>query len=151
MTTDRTAIRRRLAVGRTAHGPPWSARKPRHRSIVAPLATSFAASMAATVAVGVGVAIARAERERRAARRRTAAERQFALLPGELPVPGLRRIALGQLDLAIDLLGADGVPDAKSVHEIRKALKRLRALVRVLRHELGEEAFSRENAALRDV
>jgi CHAD domain-containing protein len=147
MTTDRTAIRRRLAVRRTAHGPPWGRRKAAHGSIVAP----FAASFAATLAVGVGVALARAERERRCARQRRAAERQFALLPGELPVQGLRRMALGQLDLAIELLGGDGgAPDEKAVHETRKALKRLRALVRMLREELGEENFARENAALRD-
>jgi CHAD domain-containing protein len=150
MTTDRTAIRRRLAVRRTAHGPPWGRRKAGHRPIVAPLAGSFAASFAATLAVGVGVAIARAERERRAGRRRHAEQRQFALLPAELPVPGLRRMALGQLDLAIDLLDGRGAPDEKAVHDIRKALKRLRALVRMLRQELGEEAFARENAALRD-
>jgi hypothetical protein len=112
----------------------------------------FAASFAATVAVGVGVALARAERERRSGRRRQAAERQFALLPGEPPVHGLRRMALGQLDLAIELLSGSqhGAPDEKAVHETRKALKRLRALVRMLREELGEEAFARENAALRD-
>jgi len=97
------------------------------------------------------MALARGERERRAGRRRRAAERQFALLPGELPVHGLRRMALGQLDLSIELLGGDGgAPGEKAVHETRKALKRLRALVRMLRSELGEEVFARENAALRD-
>src|SRR6478735_7296873 len=119
MTTDRTATRRRLAIRRTAHRPPWGARKAGHRSIVAPLATGFAASFAATVAVGVGVAIARAEHERRAGMRRKAAERQFALLPGELPMHGLRRMALGQLDLAIELLG-EGPADERAVHETRK-------------------------------
>jgi CHAD domain-containing protein len=149
MTTDWTAIRRRLAVGRTTHRPPWGGRKAGHGSIVAP----FAASFAATMAVGVGVALARAERERRSTRRRRAAERQFALLPGELPVHGLRRMALGQLDLAIGLLGGGngGAPDRKAVHETRKALKRLRAVMRLLRGQLGEEAFAVESAALRDV
>jgi CHAD domain-containing protein len=119
---------------------------------VAPLAASVVATLAATVAVGVGVALARAERERRFSRTRLAAERQFALLPGELPADGLRRIALGQLDLAIELLGgANGAPpDEHAVHETRKALKRLRALVRLLERELGAEAFARENQALRD-
>jgi CHAD domain-containing protein len=97
------------------------------------------------------MALARAERERRAGRRRRAQERQFALLPGELPVHGLRRMALGQLDLSIELLGGDGgAPSENAVHETRKALKRLRALVRMLRRELGEEVFAREDAALRD-
>jgi CHAD domain-containing protein len=147
MTTQRTAIRRRLAVRSAAHRPPWGGRKAGHRSIVAPVAASFAA----TVAVGVGMALARAERERRAGRRRRAGERQFALLPGELPVHGLRRMALGQLDLAIELLGGDGgAPSERAVHETRKALKRLRALVRMVRNELGEGVFARESSALRD-
>jgi CHAD domain-containing protein len=36
------------------------------------------------------------------------------------------------------------------VHEARKALKRLRALMRLLRDELGEQVFERESALLRD-
>jgi len=148
MTTDRTAIRRRLAVRRTAYRPPWGGRKTRHGTIVA----SLAATLAATVAVGVGVALARAEHSRRSARARLARDRQFALLPGEQPLDGLRRMALGQLDLAVELLEDDpgGVLTEHSVHETRKALKRLRALVRLLQGELGEREFKRENAALRD-
>ncbi|MEA2199961.1 MAG: hypothetical protein QOI89_557 [Solirubrobacteraceae bacterium] len=152
MTTDRTAIRRRLAVRGTAHRPPWGGRKSGHHNILAPRGSSVASALAATVAVGVGVALARAERERRAARHRRRAERQFALLPREPPVEGLRRMALGQLDTAIELLEGRGgrPPDEKAVHETRKALKRLRALVRMLRRQLGEPAFARESAALRD-
>ncbi len=80
MTTDRTAIRRRLAVRRTAHRPPWRGRKAWHRSIVAPLGATLAASLAATVAVGVGAALARAERDRRSAtdRRRARAQARAA-------------------------------------------------------------------------
>lgn len=111
------------------------------------------ATVAATVAVGVGVALARAERERRASRERLAAERTFELLAGERPADGLKRIALGQLDLAIELLGGDAgaIPSEQAVHETRKALKRLRALVRLLRGELGDKQLARESAALRDV
>jgi CHAD domain-containing protein len=118
---------------------------------VAPLAASVVATLAASAALRVGVAIARAERERRDDRQRRAAERQFALLGAEPALEGLRRMALGQLDLAIEMMDApDGSPpDEKAVHETRKALKRLRALVRLLRPELGEEAFARESAALR--
>jgi CHAD domain-containing protein len=107
--------------------------------------------MAATVAVGLGVALARAERDRRAARAQLARDRQFGLLAGERPADGLRRIALGQLDLAIELLADDcAMPAEKAVHEIRKALKRLRALLRLLEDELGEQACARENAVLRE-
>jgi hypothetical protein len=63
-------------------------------------------------------------------------------------------MALEQLDLAIGLLDGDpdgdGVPAENAVHETRKSLKRLRALIRLLAGELGEEEAARENAVLRD-
>ena len=151
MTTKRTAIRGRLAVRRAANRPPWSRRKLGHGAIVAPLAATVAATLAATVAIGVGVALARAERDRRWARARRARDRQFALLAEERLTDGLRRMALTQLDLAIELLGGDGgaVPRAIAVHETRKSLKRLRALMALLRGELGERQFAHEDAVLR--
>ena len=103
------------------------------------------------MAVGVGVVVARAGRERldERARRR---ERQLGLLPGEPLGDGLRRMALGQVDLSVELLeGRGGKLDEAAVHETRKALKRLRALVRMLAHELGEDAYARESDALRGV
>src|SRR6516162_2074833 len=148
MTTKRTAIRRRLAVGRAPNRPPWRGRKRGHEAIVAPLA----ATLAATAAVGLGVALARAGRDRRTARAQLARERQVALLPTEGLAVGLKRIALGQLDLAIEMLTTeDGDTLSESaVHEARKALKRLRALIRLLEDELGEQVFARENAVLRE-
>ena len=150
MTTDRTAIRRRLAVRRTAHRPPWGGRKARgHLSIVAPLAGAFAAS----VAVGFGLVVARAERERRAARskRVPARARRFGLLGEETPASGYRRIALAQLDVAIEhLRGQSSVTPPEAVHETRKALKRMRALMRLLEGELGVKRADRERAVLRD-
>ena len=140
MTTQRTAIRRRLAIRRTAHRPPWGARKPGHGSIVAPLA----ATLAATVASGVGVALARAERERRAAGERRARSRRFALLAGERVGEGLRRMALGQLDLAIEALdGRDGGTLGASGACTRRA-RRSSACARCCgcsSDELGEQAL----------
>jgi CHAD domain len=151
MTADWTTVRRRLAVGRGAHRPPRGRRQGgRHGSIVAPLAATIAAS----VAVAVGVALAQAERTRRAAKLQRRRARRFAQLPGESLLEALRRIALGQLDLAIELLGEEGGGgrpfDREAIHETRKALKRLRALVRLLRAELGERRYKREHAILRD-
>jgi CHAD domain-containing protein len=147
MTTKRTAIRRRLAIRRTANRPPWRGRQTRHDSIVAPLT----ATLAATVAVGVGVALARIERERRESRERRSRERRFGLLAHERVGDGLRRIALAQLDIAIEALQRDGgrSPEQR-VHEARKALKRLRALLRLLRARLGETAYERDSGAVRD-
>jgi hypothetical protein len=96
--------------------------------------------------------MAKAERDKRSRAERKR-QRQFALLPGERPAQGLQRIALGQLDLALELLEGeiDRRGAAHAVHETRKALKRLRALVRLLAHELPQGAFARENAALREM
>ncbi len=105
------------------------------------------------VGVSVGIAaIARAERERRAARARLPdAERRFGLLMSESTAHGLKQIALGQLDLAIELLrGESSIAPEKAIHETRKALKRLRALMRLLEGEIGAKRARRERAVLRD-
>jgi CHAD domain-containing protein len=113
--------------------------------------TPLRATLAA-VALGAGMALARAERERRALRERSARERHFAPLAQEQLGHGLQRMALGQLDVAIEALSGGGAPNSPEhrVHEARKSLKRLRALLRLLRDELGEQAYARESALLRD-
>jgi CHAD domain-containing protein len=119
---------------------------------------AWSATVAATVAVGIGVALAKAERERRMARTGCPERdplllllRRFGLLGDETAADGLRRIALGQLDLAIELLrGESSTPPEEAVHETRKALKRLRALMRLLEGELGAKRAARERAILRD-
>jgi CHAD domain len=111
-----------------------------------------AATLAAAALVRAGTALAKAERERRSRSQREGM-RHFALLPGEHPAEGLRRIALGQLDLALEQLEGEieREPAARAVHETRKALKRLRALVRLLEHELPQQELALENATLRDM
>ena len=145
MTTDRTAIRRWLEVGGAAHRPPFGARKARHRSIVAPLA----ATLAATAAVGLGMVLARAGSERRTQRRRRE-ERRLGLGPEERLAAGLGRMAVAQAELAIEAI-EDEAPTSRghSVHEARKAIKRLRTIVRLLEDELGPSACAREQASLR--
>src|SRR4030095_12488027 len=39
----------------------------------------------------------------------------------------------------------------ETVHELRKRLKKMRAVLRLVRDELGEEVFDRENGVLRDL
>ncbi len=150
MTTDRTAIRRWLAIGGAAHRPPRRVRKARHRSIVAPLA----AALGATAAVGVGLALARVGGGQLSGRRRRT-ERRRGVLPGESLAEGLRRMALAQTDLALRALGGvagAGAGDdrgARAVHEARKAIKRLRTAVRLLEDELGSSGYAREDDALK--
>ena len=77
--------------------------------------------------------------------------RSYRLEPGE-PLPhGLARIARGRIDHAIDELRGkpDGSPE-QAVHEARKDMKKLRALLRLAHGELGKPAFARENACFRD-
>jgi hypothetical protein len=112
---------------------------------VAPLAATLAASMA----LGAGVAIARAGRQQRTLRRRRS-ERRFGLTRGERLGSGCRRIALGQIDLALEQLQDGDRRQRRAVHETRKALKRLRALLRLLEPQLDPRTFARENAAVRD-
>ena len=103
------------------------------------------------MAVGVGVVLANAERQRRSKRER-ARRRRLGLRAEESLSDALPRIALGQLDLAIELLSAGGgAADAKTVHETRKALKRLRTLLALLERQLGKQAHARESRALRDI
>jgi len=77
--------------------------------------------------------------------------RRFRLRPDE-PVPeGLERIAVGQLDQSIEGLAGEADMDRPTaVHEARKSMKRLRAVVRLARDELGDYVYRRDNKALRD-
>jgi CHAD domain-containing protein len=104
-------------------------------------------ALAAAGAVAAGaVAVAAGKAARARARRRKRA-RRYRLGSGE-PVPeGIRRIARGQLDLVAEQMGGSG---DKAVHKARKAFKRLRALVRLTRDQLGADVRRRENAAFRD-
>jgi len=170
MTTHRTAIRRRLAIRGATHGPPLGRRKPGHHSIVAPLT----ATLFATLAVGVGLAVARngrgedgsgegapsgarkgAARPRRRRGKRGGRGRgrtQFSLTGDEPLAEAIQRATLEQLDLAISQLGGTAAkPDERAVHETRKALKRLRATMRLLRYELGEPTYRRERRVLAGV
>ncbi|HEY7117039.1 MAG TPA: CHAD domain-containing protein [Tepidisphaeraceae bacterium] len=74
---------------------------------------------------------------------------QFEL--GESVEAGVRRIIGEQLTQAAQELrsAAPRTADA-AIHSARKRLKRVRAVLRLVRGELGEPVFSRENQSLRD-
>jgi len=77
--------------------------------------------------------------------------RAYRLREGE-PLPDeLARVARGRIDHAIDeLCGKSDSSPVDAVHEARKDMKKLRALLRLARGELGAERFKRENACFRD-
>jgi CHAD domain-containing protein len=79
------------------------------------------------------------------------ASRTYRLKPKESLPEGLARAARGRIDHAIDeLRGRTDSTAEEAVHEARKDLKKLRALLRAARGELGESTFARENTCFRD-
>jgi CHAD domain-containing protein len=74
----------------------------------------------------------------------------FRFRLGEPFDEGFRRIALEQIDRAQSQL-AQADDQSVAIHESRKALKRVRALLRLMRPAIGDEIFRRENSDLRDI
>ena len=75
---------------------------------------------------------------------------EYRLKQGERVPAGVRRMAAGQLDKALVHLGCQDGERDKHIHEARKATKRLRALVRLVRRDLGDEGYALENQCYRD-
>jgi len=72
-------------------------------------------------------------------------------LPVDEPLPiALRRTTIEQLDHALWVMRHELDRD-RAVHEARKSLKRVRAVLRLVQGPLGEYRFGEENAVLRDV
>ncbi len=72
----------------------------------------------------------------------------FRLDGGEFLAAGLQRVGLEQLDHAINALETMRVDIG--IHEARKALRRVRAVLRLVRDPLGDRVYRAENVALRD-
>ena len=109
------------------------------------------AAAAGAVAAGGAAVAAKLVHDRRARRAEIRRARAYRLQPDENVPDGVRRIARGQADLAVEQLDGSAGSDARAhVHEARKAFKRLRALVRLSRDALGDEVYRRENATFRD-
>lgn len=73
----------------------------------------------------------------------------YRLEIGEAPETGLRRIVLEKIAETIALLTASSGPEA--VHDVRKAIKRIRATLRLARPALEPGAYRSENYRFRDL
>lgn len=62
---------------------------------------------------------------------------------------GIKRIAREQLDQAVEQLTEAEDRDA-AVHEARKGFKKIRAVLRLVRDEIGEDVYQAENVCYRD-
>src|SRR5215207_3659408 len=77
--------------------------------------------------------------------------RAYRLRRKESPIAAIQRVAEGRADDALDQLqdGMERNPDA-AVHEARKDLKKLRSVLRLVRHDVGDDLYRRENVRFRD-
>ena len=104
-----------------------------------------AGAAAAGAAVGAAGAVV-------AARKLGGSQPRAYRLGRDEPLPDeLRRVARGRVGHALDeLRGGTESSSEEAVHEARKDMKKLRAVLRLARAELGDEVFRAENAAARD-
>jgi CHAD domain-containing protein len=63
---------------------------------------------------------------------------------------GVRRILCKQVGAALEALDERGLSSDETIHDTRKRLKRVRAVLRLLREAMGEKRYRRENAFIRD-
>src|SRR5919204_968311 len=111
------------------------------------------ARLAAGLVAGAGAAIAATKAGLDRVRQATddGQPRAYRLRRKESPIAGIRRVAEGRADDALDQLhdGVERNPGA-AVHEARKDLKKLRSVLRLVRHDVGDGLYRRENVRFRD-
>jgi CHAD domain-containing protein len=122
---------------------------PLARGAESPAVRLLAASAALTGGVAAVAKLAALRRNGHAPGKR---KRRYRLEAHETPKQGIARVARGELDLTIGLLEAapSGAGSPEAVHEARKALKRLRTLLRISRPALDERRYQRESVVFRD-
>jgi len=73
----------------------------------------------------------------------------FEIHPGESVAEAARRVFAKETGKALDLLSGGRLSD-KDVHDVRKRLKKARALLKLVREGLGNRTYKEENARFRD-
>lgn len=63
---------------------------------------------------------------------------------------GIRRLASEQVKIALDQLTASQFGLDERIHTTRKAFKKIRAILRLVRDEIGQDIYHQENIAYRD-
>ncbi len=74
----------------------------------------------------------------------------FSLKPGRSFQADVGRIVCRQLDKALRDLCRLGATADEAIHNVRKRFKRVRAVLRLVRGELGNQLYRQENESLRD-
>lgn len=78
-----------------------------------------------------------------------ATTRHYGLQHDEPVAEGVRRIARGRTETALEQLRGQG-DLAEAIHETRKDMKKLRSLLRLVRTGLGDDVYRAENERYRD-
>jgi CHAD domain-containing protein len=134
LKTPAISKRAQRALARAAHD--------RHAQLVAGLVAGTGAAIAATKTALDRRADDGAE---------PGEERIYRLRRKEPAAAGIRRIAEGRADDALEQLREGAEPDpAARVHEARKDLKKLRSVLRLVRADIGEAVYRSENVRFRD-
>ena len=146
-----------MRAGWAPLGPELEATRALPGSKLAPLLEKSAQdprirTAAASALVAGGALAAKVVREHAEERRREKLD-SYRFDAGETPYDGVARVARGQLDLTIERLNEKPAEDdgGEAVHEARKSLKRLRALLRLSRGAIDDQRYRRENVVFRDV
>jgi CHAD domain-containing protein len=110
------------------------------------------AQLGAAAAVATGAAVIGGRAAARAIRSdgHDGPSRAYRLKRREKTAKGVRRIAHGRVEHALEQLRQQPDGEEVAVHTARKDLKKLRSLLRLVRGELGKSAYSAENARYRD-
>lgn len=75
--------------------------------------------------------------------------RDYWIRSTEEPGRGIRRLAIGRLDDALERMERVAEDPDETVHEVRKDVKRIRSALRLGRDGIGPHVYSRENALFR--
>ncbi len=75
----------------------------------------------------------------------------FAIKRKEPVNSGLRRASIERIERSIDLLNDVSEEPVRAVHQSRVNMKRLRAVLRMIRPVVGDEVYKRENRCFRNV
>jgi len=75
----------------------------------------------------------------------------IGFLAGKTVDQNYRRIYLELLNDSLEQLARDPSQSTKIIHEVRKDFKKLRALLRLVRYDLGEKIYKRQNYFFRDL
>jgi CHAD domain-containing protein len=107
---------------------------------------------AAAVAAGAAAATAGVALRLRDGDPSAADSGAYRLLAGEPVDAAMKRVLTAQVDDAIaHLRGETEVEPAEAVHEARKDIKKVRSALRMIRHELGDDEWRRENDDYREI